>query len=86
MSTARQYKRAGEIAIAVWACETIAYELLFDDLISVATRRWIDNHPIFPRLVILAVAGHLAWVLPHQVDVFDARNIFHRAVIKVVKR
>lgn len=86
VSRARRNERAGEIAVLTFACAAIAYELTFDDLLSMATERWCRKHPVLPRIVIGAVAGHLACVLPHQIDVFHANNAFHRGVVWLLSR
>jgi hypothetical protein len=59
----------------------IAYELCADDLLSDGTRRYCTRYPILTRLVIAAVAGHLACAIPSSIDVFSAKNIVHRTLI-----
>lgn len=59
----------------------IVFELLSkDDLLSDASERLCNKHPVLARVVILALAGHLAVVLPHHIDLFNAKNIFHRGI------
>jgi hypothetical protein len=77
----RRHERSGEVAMAVLICAAIGYELLFDDLLSMATERWCRKHPVLTRIPIIAVAGHLSCLLPHQVDVFHAHNAFHRGIV-----
>jgi hypothetical protein len=77
---ARRYERAGEIAMTALICAAVAYELTFEDLLSMATERWCAKRPVLTRVAILAVAGHLAYVMPRQLDVFHADNVFYRYV------
>lgn len=86
VSKARRNERAGEVALVAFICAAIAYELTFDDLLSMATERWCRKHPVLPRIIIGAVAGHLACVLPAEIDVFNADNIIHRGVIWLLSR
>jgi hypothetical protein len=58
----------------------IIYELCADDLLSDGTRRYCTRYPILTRIVIAAIAGHLACALPSSIDVFSAKNIVHRTL------
>lgn len=60
----------------------IAYELTADDLLSEATDRYVAKHPLFTRLVILAIAGHLSGMMPTSCDVFSANNVVHRWAVR----
>lgn len=82
---ARRAPRSGEIALAGFVCLAIVYELMFDDLLSMATERWCRKRPVVTRTVIGAVAGHLACVLPHHIDVFNANNVIHRGVVWLIR-
>lgn len=84
-SKVRSHERAGEIALAGFICGAIVYELMFDDLLSMATERWCRKRPVLTRLVIGAVAGHLACALPHHIDVFSADNIIHRGIVWAIR-
>jgi hypothetical protein len=70
--------QSADIAWIVIGGGTIAYELTADDLLSEATERYVAKHPLFTRLVILAIAGHLSGVMPASLDVFSAKNLLHR--------
>jgi hypothetical protein len=73
--------RSADYAWATIIGGVIVYELKADDLLSEATERYCGRHPVLTRLVILAVAGHLAVLLPPVVDVFSAKNLLHRGVV-----
>jgi hypothetical protein len=60
---------------------TVVFELKSDDLLSEATERYCAKHPLLTRVVIGAIAGHLACVLPPHIDVFSAKNLLHRGVV-----
>lgn len=72
--------QSGDLAWLAIICYGLAYEFTHDDLLSFATERWCRKHPILARALILALAGHLACVLPAAIDVFDAKNVAHRGV------
>ena len=70
--------RQGDIAWLAIISGVIVYELVADDLLSEATERYCARHPLLTRIVIGAVAGHLAVLIPSAVDVFSAKNVFHQ--------
>lgn len=86
IATMRRYERAGEIGIAALGLIAVAYEMTFDDLLSMATERWCKRHPVLARIPIFAICGHLACVLPHQLDIFSAHNRFHRYLVWLMRR
>lgn len=59
----------------------IFFELASEDLLSHASERMCRRHPVLTRLLIVALAGHLGCVLPHHVDMFDAKNLIHRGIV-----
>lgn len=73
--------RQGDVAWAVLLAAVLAYELTADDLLSDATQRYCRAHPILGRVLIGALAGHLAGVLPPIVDVLSAQNAVHRTAV-----
>lgn len=86
--------RAGDWAWAGLITAAIGYELaaearicgLDGDLLSESSQRACTRNPWLARTAILAVAGHLAGVLPPQVDVFSAKNWGHQVVVAVIRR
>ena len=58
------------------------YELTADDMLSEATQRYRACRPWLTRLVITAIAGHLAGVIPPVVDIFSAQNLLHRWIVE----
>jgi hypothetical protein len=60
----------------------VCFELSSDDLLSESSQRFVAAHPLLGRLAILAVATHLAGVLPWQMDAFDSRNLLHLWAVK----
>lgn len=58
----------------------IVFEFASKDLLSDSSARMVKRHPILTRLGILALSGHLAVVIPYHVDVFNAKNVFHRGI------
>ena len=70
----------GDLAWIALITAAVIYEFSNEDLLSLATERACHRNPILSRLVIFAVAGHLACVLPAAIDVFSAKNIAHRGV------
>lgn len=75
--------RSGDVAWLAILAGVIVYELAADDLLSEATERYVVRHPVLTRIGIIAIAGHLACLMPTAVDVFSAKNIFHRGVVHV---
>ncbi len=59
----------------------IVYEMVADDLLSQGTDRYRAAHPVLLRMMVVALAGHFGGMLPHQLDLFDARNYMHRLII-----
>jgi hypothetical protein len=78
-------ERLGSMAIGVLTAEALVYEFWADDVLSFATKRMVKRHPVLARLVILAISGHLADVVPWHIDLFDARNPIHRAIVIVIR-
>jgi hypothetical protein len=76
--------RSGDVAWLAILTGAVIYELAADDLLSEASERYYTAHPVFTRMVIMAVAGHLAGLLPARVDVFDANNVLHRGIVKAL--
>jgi hypothetical protein len=64
----------------------LIFEFTSEDLLSHATERAVVRSPILTRLVILAVAGHLACVTPGAIDVFSPSNAIHRRAALVYRR
>lgn len=75
--------RTGDYAWAAIIGSVIVYELKSDDLLSEATARYCTRYPIFTRVVIMAIAGHLAVLIPPAIDVFSAKNVLHRGVVNL---
>ncbi len=73
---------SGDIAWIVLGAGAIVYELTADDLLSEATDRYVAAHPWITRLIIAAIAGHLGGVIPPALDLFSARNLAHRWLVK----
>jgi hypothetical protein len=59
----------------------VVYEVMAEDLLSEGTDRYRAAHPVLVRVVIVALAGHLGGMLPHQLDVFSANNLLHRLIV-----
>jgi hypothetical protein len=85
VSRATQVKQADAMWIVLIVCGLI-FEFTSDDLLSYSTERAVVRNPILTRLVILAVAGHLACVTPNAIDVFNSKNVIHTRVAKVYRR
>lgn len=60
---------------------SIIFELASNDLLSESSQRFCVKHPIWARFAILAIAGHLAGVLPSHIDLFNAKNVFHKSIV-----
>lgn len=56
----------------------VVYELAAEDLLSDATERYWQAHPWLTRAVIAAVAGHLAGLVPSDIDMLSSKNLVHR--------
>ncbi len=70
--------KQGDVAwLAIIAC-IIAYEFTADELLSEAAERYCAKHPWLTRLLIAAVAGHLACLTPPKYDIFNAENVAHK--------
>ena len=78
----RKAERAGDVAVIVLAGLASVYEFTFDDVLTYACHRACRKHPLLLRLVIYAIAGHLASDVPYRFDVFDARNVVHRWIVE----
>ncbi len=74
--------RSGDYAWIALGVSAAAYELVADDLLSEATDRYVAAHPWITRLIIAAIAGHLGGVIPPALDIFSARNVAHRWLVK----
>lgn len=59
----------------------VVFEFASQDLLSQSAERMVKRHPVLTRVGILALAGHLAVVLPYHIDLFNAKNLFHRGVV-----
>ena len=64
----------------------LIFEFKSKDLLSHSTERMVKRHPILARAGILALAGHLAVVLPSHVDLFSAKNLFHQGIAHSYRR
>jgi hypothetical protein len=74
--------KQGDIAWGVILAGVVFFELTADDLLSEATERYWTKHPILTRVVIGAVAGHLAGVIPSTLDLFSAENVVHQWAVE----
>jgi hypothetical protein len=72
--------QSGDYAWGTIITGAIVYELIADDLLSVAADRYRVTHKWLVRGLLLAVGGHLGGVLPAWADVFHAGNVAHRGV------
>lgn len=77
--------KSGDVAWMAILAGVVVYELAADDLLSEATERYVARHPVLTRAAIVAIAGHLACLMPTAVDVFSAKNIFHKGVVHVTR-
>lgn len=75
----------GDLAWVALIAGAVVYEFSNEDLLSFAAERACERHPILCRMVIFAVAGHLACMVPAAVDVFSAKNIAHRGVVHGIR-
>ena len=64
----------------------LIFEFTSSDLLTHSTERMVKRHPILTRVGILALAGHLAFVLPPYLDLLSNKNIFHQGVALGYKR
>lgn len=64
----------------------LIFEFTSQDLLTDSAERMVIRHPILTRLGIFAIAGHLAVVLPHHIDLLNAKNGFHRRVAHEYRR
>jgi hypothetical protein len=78
--------RSGDYAWGTIIVAAVVYELIADDLLSVAADRYRVHSKWLVRLVLLAVGGHLGGALPPWADVFYANNIAHRAIKRLYRR
>jgi hypothetical protein len=79
-------RHTGDIA---WLCiigTAIAYEFLFEDLLTLSADRCRARYPLLTRFAIIAIAGHLAALLPAWADLFSAKNVAHRGIVYLGER
>jgi hypothetical protein len=72
--------RSGDVAWGILGTAVVAYELTFEDVLSFASQRYCDRWPWLSRVIIFALAGHLAHVLPAPVDLLHSENRVHRRI------
>jgi hypothetical protein len=76
--------RPADYAWAAIISGAVAYELVAEDLLSDAADRLRVTHPWLLRVVVVAVGGHLSGLVPARMDVFNARNIIHRSILRAL--
>jgi hypothetical protein len=76
-------KTSGDAAWLIIIGGAVTYELLFDDLLSESADRARAKHPVMLRLVIGAIALHLTALIPAWADLFNAKNLAHRGVVRL---
>lgn len=60
----------------------LIFEFSSKDLLSDSSARACNRNPFLARFVILALAGHLAVVIPDKIDLFNAKNLVHRGIVR----
>lgn len=60
--------RPADRAWIVLGASVLAYEIVADDLLSMAADRWMERHPWLTRVAIAAVAMHLCNAIPERLD------------------
>jgi hypothetical protein len=76
--------RPADYAWAAIISGAVAYELVAEDLLSDAADRIRVTHPWLLRAVVVAVGGHLSGLVPARMDVFNARNVVHRSILRAL--
>ena len=76
------HPRAGNYAWLAILGGAVVYEFAAEDLLSESTSRACQAHPLLARIFILAVAGHLACVIPPAIDLLSAKNLVHQGLVK----
>jgi hypothetical protein len=84
-NVSRVTHEADAMWIALIVCG-LTFEFTSEDLLSYSTQRAVARNPILARLVILALAGHLACVIPKAIDVFDSKNVIHTRIARAYRR
>lgn len=79
---------SGKQAWGVMAAAIVAYELACDDdqLLSVVVDDWLVTRPVTTRLVIAAVAGHLANTFAPEYDLMHLGFLGTRKLARMFRR